>query len=509
MRPIRKLRQVVTTVLVTTAVLFLLSRAACGVEGSPTKGLELTTTQVAKEKRIALVMGNAAYGASPLKNPGKDALAVSAALQAMGFEVTTKVDVRQDQLKQAIDEFGRKLRNADVGLFFYSGHGLQVHGANYIVPIGAKIEGEGDVEYEAVDVGRVLGKMEDARCQMNIVILDACRNNPFKRSFRSQTQGLAFMHAPAGTVIAYATAPDSVADDGPGENGVYTGLLVKVMQEPGLKIEDVFKKVRAGVREETHGNQVPWESVSLEGDFYFNRERAPSVAEPSINKPKEPSKGRIFVKCDPAEANVKIVDSPFPYTPGMEIDPGKYKLEISKQGYETLTKEVEVENGARVDLLLALKAAPTQGVGNKPEPANQPSSGGVQKPLPSPRQSGDVLARSPIVSPLDAVGRIQDTVKSYYDFVQRKNIDNAIGLFSSTRQPEIQRAVLQGIAKDTQYFRIDSMKPVKVGAENANVLLYIYHKKFNQPEEYWEINVSLVKEKGEWKIVNNPGRKIK
>ena len=142
-------------------------------------------------------------------------------------------------------------------------------GLGKMIPIGASIEHEKQVEYEAVDMGTVLNEMDYARNRLNIVILDACRDNPFARSFRSVSQGLASVNAPSGTLVAFATAPGSTANDGQGENGVYTGELVKVMQQPGLKLEDVFKQVRSVVRESTGGKQIPWESSSLEGDFFF------------------------------------------------------------------------------------------------------------------------------------------------------------------------------------------------------------------------------------------------
>ncbi|MGA2401954.1 MAG: SUMF1/EgtB/PvdO family nonheme iron enzyme [Syntrophobacteraceae bacterium] len=221
------------------------------------------------EKRTALVIGNAAYASGPLRNPVNDARAMAKALEDLSFEVTLKENLDQKQMKREIQVFGEKLQKGGVGLFYYAGHGIQVNGRNYLLPVGAAIEHEKQVEYEAVDLGAVLSEMDYAHARMNIVILDACRDNPFARSFRSTSQGLASVDAPTGTLIAYATAPGSVANDGQGENGVYTGELIKAMIQPGLKIEDVFKQVRSAVREATGGRQVPWESSSLEGDFYF------------------------------------------------------------------------------------------------------------------------------------------------------------------------------------------------------------------------------------------------
>ena len=237
------------------------------------RGLKLRPGEdptVKPEQRVALVIGNGVYDTSPLRNPPNDAQAVGRLLRDLGFDVVEKENLTQKDLKKEIQAFGQRLLKGGVGLFYYAGHGMQVNGRNYLIPIGAQIEHEKQVEYEAVDVGMVLAEMDHARNRLNIVILDACRDNPFARSFRSGAQGLASMNAPSGTLIAYATAPGSVANDGSGENGIFTGELVKAMGTQGLKVEDVFKQVRAAVREATQGRQVPWESSSLERDFYFN-----------------------------------------------------------------------------------------------------------------------------------------------------------------------------------------------------------------------------------------------
>jgi hypothetical protein len=223
------------------------------------------------ERRVALVIGNAAYDTAPLRNPVNDARAMAATLRTLGFEVTALENAALTDMKRAIDDFGDSLRSGGgVGLFYFSGHGIQISGRNFIIPVGVRVKGERDVEYESVDVGRVLGKMEDAGNRMNLVILDACRDNPFARSFRSAASGLATMDAASGTFIAYATAPGRTADDGTGANGLYTEQLIHYMRTPGLKVEDVFKRVRIDVEKSSAGKQVPWESSSLKGDFYFS-----------------------------------------------------------------------------------------------------------------------------------------------------------------------------------------------------------------------------------------------
>ena len=221
-------------------------------------------------QRVALVIGNSDYKLGPLLNPVNDARAMADALQNTGFEVMKYENVpTMTDLKKVIREFGEKIQNGGVGLFYYAGHGMQVSGKNYLIPTQAEIYKEEEVEYESLDVGFVLAQMESAHNRMNIIILDACRNNPFARSWRSTAQGLAFINAPAGTLIAYATAPGSVASDGTGDNGLYTEEFLKQIKKSGLKIEDVFKNVRVGVMERSSNQQTPWESSSLIGDFYF------------------------------------------------------------------------------------------------------------------------------------------------------------------------------------------------------------------------------------------------
>lgn len=229
-------------------------------------------------KRIALVIGNSAYRDSPLRNPTNDAKDLAAVLRRLGFDVVERTDASQKEMNLAIAQFGEKLRSDTVALFFYAGHGMQVKGKNYIIPVDAQITSEATVRAMAVDVDTVLDQLQAS--PMNIVILDACRNNPFERRFRSVGGGLAQMDAPKGSLIAYATAPGKTAADGDGRNGLYTQELLKHIQTPGLQIEAVFKRVRNGVMAGSGEAQTPWESSSLTGDFYF---QAPEKVTPLIS----------------------------------------------------------------------------------------------------------------------------------------------------------------------------------------------------------------------------------
>lgn len=225
---------------------------------------------VAQEARTALVIGNGAYKDAPLRNPAGDARAMADLLRRCGFQVTELEDADRPRMAQALREFGARIQGGGgVGLFYFAGHGMAVNGRNYLIPVGADITREDEVPFNSLDADAVLAKMDTARNRMNIVILDACRNNPFGRTFRSSQQGLAQMDAPAGSFVAFATAPGRTAADGAGDHGLYTQHLLATLGTPGLKLEDVFKRVRAQVMADSRGQQVPWENSSLTGDFFF------------------------------------------------------------------------------------------------------------------------------------------------------------------------------------------------------------------------------------------------
>ena len=239
-------------------------------------------SSAAAEQRIALVIGNSTYSSGPLKNPVNDATDIADMLKQLGFSVTLKKNAGLQEMDEAIETFGNRLKRGGVGLFYYAGHGVQVNGTNFLLPIDGKIKKESDVKYQAVDANRILDEMATANNGLNIVILDACRDNPFSRSFRNAARGLAIVStAPSGTFISYSTSPGNVARDGDGRNSPYTAALLQYMQAPGLTISDVFIHVRSKVKKET--GQVPWELSSLEGQFYFLPGSAdkPAAAVPS------------------------------------------------------------------------------------------------------------------------------------------------------------------------------------------------------------------------------------
>jgi uncharacterized caspase-like protein len=238
---------------------------------------------VIAETRIALVIGNGNYADNHLKlaNPTNDALAMQRTLQAAGFTVIVKLNAKRIDFYHLVQDFADRIGHdpETVGLFYYAGHGVQANGENYLIPVDADIKSDAELEAAAFPAGRILRAMKDAQNDMNIVILDACRDNPLPKTTRGIERGLARMDAPTGTFIAYAAGPGQSAHDGAeGANGVFTGELVKAMAMPGLPLEQMFKRVIAGVRADTHGEQQPWSEASLQGDFYFHPGAPPTAA---------------------------------------------------------------------------------------------------------------------------------------------------------------------------------------------------------------------------------------
>ena len=225
------------------------------------------------ENRIALVIGNSSYrSVSALPNPANDAKAVTEFLSSAGFEVVSAIDLTQSDMRQAISEFASKIaaKGPDaVALLFYAGHGLQVDGENFLLPIDARIEREADIPFQAVRLADVMNALASVPSRLRIVMLDACRNNPFSAINKTTGRGLAIVDAPTGSIVAYSTAPGSEAEDGSGANSPFTAAFTSVARDPCLPIELAFKQVRVAVNKRTDGRQTPWDSSSLTSDFAF------------------------------------------------------------------------------------------------------------------------------------------------------------------------------------------------------------------------------------------------
>lgn len=303
-------------------VLVLVLSLAWGL-AMPGASRATTPEDMVDEPRVALVIGNGDYDFSSLDNPVNDARAISEALRAVGFDVTTLTDASYRDMRRAYIEFGRRLQDGGVGLFYYAGHGVQVNGENYLIPVDVVIEAQEHVEAEGVNMRDVLARMGGARNRLNIVILDACRDNPFKSVMRSGGgRGLARANAPTGTYLAYATAPDQVAyDSGGGEHSPFTAALVEALGTPGADLDDVFLDVRRSVLEATDERQVPWVSNSITGQFYF-RPDIPDVPGTSGPQVAETTPAKVGKTVGGAGPSSQATTTPTP-APDLTQGPGE------------------------------------------------------------------------------------------------------------------------------------------------------------------------------------------
>ena len=235
--------------------------------------------------KIALVIGNGAYRQSPLKNPVNDAQAVASALKLIGFNVIQIENATQREMLEALRDFSYQAARSQVRLLFYAGHGVQIKGRNYLMPVDAEAQSEDDVAQRGADLSEVLERLAVVKGGVNLIILDACRNNPFNwapaqladaRGYRTlaiaapSANGLAAVQVPSGTLVVFSTAPGSVSiDNAMHGNSVFTKHLLAYLNTPGLPVEKLFKQVRSAVAQETRQQQVPWESSSLMGEFCF------------------------------------------------------------------------------------------------------------------------------------------------------------------------------------------------------------------------------------------------
>jgi len=255
------------------------------------------------KRAIALAIGNSTYPGQELKNPVNDATDFSSKLKRLGFVVKTLTNITVEQLDSAIDQFGDDLKSYDVGLFFFAGHGLQINGENYVTATNTNFHSESSVKFSAVNLNKVLSLMESSKNSTNIVILDACRDNPYERAWnRSINQsGLAPMYAPKGTLIAYATSPGQRASDGTGNNGLYTSALLAHIEDENIPIEELFKRVRNTVSAFSSGKQTSWEHTSLTGTFHFNSGQIISAVAAPYSEKAVSDKQYIQTGATPAE----------------------------------------------------------------------------------------------------------------------------------------------------------------------------------------------------------------
>jgi hypothetical protein len=255
-------------------------------------------------KRLtALIIGNGAYPApGKLKNPTHDAVDLSAKLRVSGFDVTTITDASVAQMDKALKTFQAASKNGDIALFFFAGHGVQIEGENYLIALDTKTADESDAKFSSLPLNKVINSMDKAKSSTNIIILDACRNNPWERCWRGDLRGMAPVYAPRGTLIAYSTSPGEIASDGDGRNGAYTAALLQHIETPDVTVEAMFKRVRNTLSATTGGRQVSWEHTSLSGEFFFNLSAASRITDYGGSAIKD----RTFVLDDTDPAHVAI-----------------------------------------------------------------------------------------------------------------------------------------------------------------------------------------------------------
>lgn len=345
--------------------------------------------QVQGESRLALLIGNATYKSSPLKNPVNDVRLMEASLTEAGFTVIKAENATRREMQRMVRDFGERLKQSGgVGLFYFAGHGVQVKGANYLVPVDADIRAEDEVAFDSVDAQSILEKMETAKNRINLLILDACRDNPFAKGSRSGSAGLATMSAPSGSLVAYSTAPGSVASDGSGNNGLYTQHLAAVMRMPDMPIEEVFKRVRANVRKDSANQQTPWENTALEGNFYFKR--SPPVVVAAVQSTLTPMSATT-APIAPAAPNMMMVElaywesiktsnRPFELEAYIEQFPNGAFVGLAKARLREVAREIKAaeEASARAAAAVAASKATT------PQPTAQPQIIAMATPSPTP-----------------------------------------------------------------------------------------------------------------------------
>jgi len=356
----------------------------------------LITAPISHAQRYALIIGNSDYKIGPLKNPVNDANDMATLLRKKEFLVEKLNNATEKQMNQAIRQFTNNLHQKNaIGLFYYAGHGVEVDGRNYLIPIDANIENENDVKYESVDAGRIMDGMERAGNNLNLVILDACRNNPFARSFRSVSRGLAKIDAAKGSLVLYATSPGDVASDGKDRNGLFTQHLMASIDVSNLKVEEVFKQTAKRVYNATNGKQLPWQSGVIIDDFYFSI-NAPNTEKITIVTPQIETKqaeiefwntikssqnpeyfqayldeygnsgqfsriakikqneltlpppgteikpAKLTIQTFPKQAKTRILNITAKYYEGITLKPGHYHIEVTHPGFQPYIKWLEL-----------------------------------------------------------------------------------------------------------------------------------------------------------------------
>ncbi len=377
------------------------------VSAQDDRNVRVTGVAGTPEARHALVIGNVEYESGKLKNPVNDARAVAAELQELGFAVTLLENAALRPLEDAIRQFASRLRAAGgVGIFYFAGHGVQVDGFNYLLPVGADIRSETDIRYKAVELGFLLDNLGDANNQLNVVLLDACRDNPFRGFSRTLSRGLAQATAPTGTLIGYATGPGKVAADGAGEHSPFTEHLLAALAIPGLTIEGVMKRTMAAVKGATNGKQVPWMATSLVGEFVPRPKPPAAVVQLTIPKPPQ---GGDFSLDDLRRWNTWLDAMKKAFAEAVSFEAEAGPVALKREAWQRFLGAFSDDHPAREDDDLRqqararLERLQAAGETRTPPPPSPPSPP-PPSPPPVPRKAGDVVD-NPKLRGLDLVFR--------------------------------------------------------------------------------------------------------
>ena len=336
------------------------------------------------QPRVALVIGNADYThVGALRNPVNDATDVARSLRGLGFEVTLRTNLSQRDFNRALTAFGERIRPGTVALFYFAGHGIQFRGQNFLIPVDARIPQEQAVRTEGVDVDLVLDQFQNA--SVGLVILDACRNNPFERAIRSGGGGgLAKVEAPKGMLIAFSTAPGRVAEDGTNtRNSPYTGALVRALGQPERPVETVFKEVRREVSEATGNRQLPWETSSLTGEFYFRTPAAVAAASPAATTAAAPAPGGPAPAARDADLAVELAFWDAIKNSTQATDYEAYLAQYPEGRFAVLARARLRSLGGTASPPAAAAAASVAAAASPAVPAPAPAPAAVPVPAPS------------------------------------------------------------------------------------------------------------------------------
>lgn len=311
------------------------------------------------EQRVALVIGNNQYNSerlSSLRNPINDAKAIRVKLQTLGFKVNYGENLSVREMDKKLRSFSSKLSRGGVGLFFFAGHGVESNGRNYLMGKDSDLVTKSDIAYESLELNKVIESMKNSGNRLNIVLLDACRNDPFSRSGGG---GLAKIDNARGMFIAYATSPGDVADDGSGNHGVFTQEILNNIDAKGMSLHNVFKNIKRDVYNKTNHSQRPWTHDDIIGNFFFrlpsensNAYKVKSSYNFKNSKQKAPTHFNLTVNTTPSDASVYITNIKAKYYDGMSLKKGSYNIKVKRAGYITKKGSIDLQNNTSIDLVL-------------------------------------------------------------------------------------------------------------------------------------------------------------